>query len=616
MFKKLRIKNFKSFKDSGEVKLSPINLLLGQNSSGKSSLLQSFLIIKQTLESPYSDEPVIINGSYCSIGDFGDVTNQSKQIKSESFEFQFGLDYQREKESDFQGKFYWDVLPNEIKFDSIDFSLHIGKSKDDQTSPVVLSSSLECRIGDSEFSIVSYQDETIQSQLQSKFSIDDRVEPFIKSKRNIYAVKVNGFVQKIESVLLNKFLPDIMIIQDEEKVTQVSKEILGAVMNFLINKDPHAQRLVGSKSNSKLIHLYRRARSREVELFMENDSRLTELVEKLLNDQNLIKEDYKDELDRWKAVINTIEKSDIAAIEKILNDGVDEIEKIKKEKRGLIAKRFWNVKLISQQNIEFNACIDNLRDAFKRVYYLGPLREEPKVFYKRLGANDPLYVGQRGENVAFILKYYGKRPIFGIVPPDDPNEEWNPYNSSAIKPHSLQNAIVAWLKYIGVSKSISVNEMGKIGLTINANVYGDKDSDLLNVGVGVSQVLPLIVMGLASPISSTLIFEQPELHLHPYVQSRLGDFFASLGASGKQVIAETHSEHLIQRMRYFVAKQYVVPGNDLHVYYTQRNSMLGASEVVNVEIDRYGSIGNWPEGFCDETEKQLKAIVKAAFEID
>lgn len=618
MFSRVRIKNFKSFKDSGHLKLSPINLLLGQNSSGKSSLIQSFLIIKQTLESPYSDEPVIINGSYCSLGDFSDVTNQSRTHKSDEFEFEFGLDYEQEKKMNLMEKFSY-LVQNDIKFDGIDFDLRIGKPRDGQSIPTVLSSMIKGKVDSNEFGITIYKDDKLPSALKDDFLVDEKRHVLLNSG-GVYSVKTTGLVQKVEAVMLNKFLPEIMFVQNEDRISQVSKEILSSLANLLLLKEPGAERLNNSQYSSRLIHLHRRAvKQNESQGVLFGDSNnLTHgstlhLIETLLAEQNQIKEEFQEEINRWKAIVTLIERSELEEVTRILRMGIDQIEAAKKEKKELLVKRFWNIKLQGQPKLEFAYCIDALREAFRSLYYLGPLREEPKVFYKRLGANDPLYVGQRGENVAFILKYYGKRRIYTIMPPEAESKEWNPFDSNAIESQSLLFATIAWLKYIGVSKDISVSEMGKIGLTINTNVYGDKEVDLLNVGVGVSQVLPLIVMGLASSINSTLILEQPELHLHPFVQSRLADFFATLGASGKQVIAETHSEHLIQRMRYLVAKDFLDPEIDLNIYYTQRNNELETSEAVKVSIDKYGSIDNWPDGFCDETEKQLKAIMDAAF---
>src|SRR5580698_5246676 len=92
--------------------------------------------------------------------------------------------------------------------------------------------------------------------------------------------------------------------------------------------------------------------------------------------------------------------------------------------------------------------------------------------------------------------------------------------------------------------------MGKLGHELKVTTHGvERPHDLTNVGVGVSQVLPIVVMCLLAPVDSTMILEQPELHLHPAVQARLADFFLSIAKAGKQCIVETHSEYLINRLR-------------------------------------------------------------------
>jgi len=75
-----------------------------------------------------------------------------------------------------------------------------------------------------------------------------------------------------------------------------------------------------------------------------------------------------------------------------------------------------------------------------------------------------------------------------------------------------------------------------------------------HVGFGISQVLPIIVEGLLMGNNSTIILEQPEIHLHPKIQSLLFDFLYSLTLQGKKVIVETHSDHFITRMRRRVAE--------------------------------------------------------------
>jgi len=110
---------------------------------------------------------------------------------------------------------------------------------------------------------------------------------------------------------------------------------------------------------------------------------------------------------------------------------------------------------------------------------------------------------------------------------------------------------------------------------------------------------------------STLIFEQPELHLHPKVQTRLADFFISLSTIDKQCIVETHSEYLINRLRYLVAisKGETLSNNSILYFVEKENSISKYNEI---RINKYGVIKDWPKGFFDESEKLASKMLEAA----
>src|SRR5262249_48960195 len=139
----------------------------------------------------------------------------------------------------------------------------------------------------------------------------------------------------------------------------------------------------------------------------------------------------------------------------------------------------------------------------------------------------------------------------------------------------------------------------------------NKYHDLTNVGVGVSQVLPIVLMALLSEPGSLLIFEQPELHLHPRVQTRLADFFISIALSGKQCLLETHSEYLIHRLRRRIAE---APGDELtelsRLYFVEREN--GLTSCRPVDITRYGAILDWPLDFFDQAQVESERILTAA----
>ena len=173
-------------------------------------------------------------------------------------------------------------------------------------------------------------------------------------------------------------------------------------------------------------------------------------------------------------------------------------------------------------------------------------------------------------------------------------------------------ALQIWLQRMGLVESVETEEMSKAGYQLTVQTVGlDKKLDLTSVGVGVSQVLPTLVIGLVAPENSILIFEQPELHLHPKVQSVLGDFFLGLASCGKQCIVETHSEHLINRLRRRIAESPDSKILDLlRIYFVELKGT--ASQFRPVEPNEYGAILDWPKGFFDEVEEESSAILRAS----
>jgi len=147
-------------------------------------------------------------------------------------------------------------------------------------------------------------------------------------------------------------------------------------------------------------------------------------------------------------------------------------------------------------------------------------------------------------------------------------------------------------------------------LKVRLNTQGP-EHDLTHVGVGVSQVLPILVMCLLADQDTTLIFEQPELHLHPRVQTRLADFFLSISFMGKQCIIETHSEYLINRLRYRAAcEEDGRVTENLKIYFVEMED--GHSMFREVHVNEYGAIQDWPEGFFDQSQTEAENILRAA----
>jgi predicted ATPase len=174
------------------------------------------------------------------------------------------------------------------------------------------------------------------------------------------------------------------------------------------------------------------------------------------------------------------------------------------------------------------------------------------------------------------------------------------------------------LHYIGAAESISATFNGRYGysLEIVSSKENNKSATLTNVGVGLSQVLPIILTCLLAPKETTIIIEQPELHLHPKMQTKLTDFFVAISQSGRQCILETHSEHIINALRYRVAETEAPDdeklADDIQIYFVEKDEK--GSLFRSITMDKYAYISEWPDDFFDEAQisnsNTLRAINK------
>lgn len=136
------------------------------------------------------------------------------------------------------------------------------------------------------------------------------------------------------------------------------------------------------------------------------------------------------------------------------------------------------------------------------------------------------------------------------------------------------------------------------------------ETNIANSGFGASQILPLIVQALLSQEEALTIAEQPEIHLNPKLQCVLADLFAFMVKKNQRVIVETHSEHLLLRLRYLVADK-KLSNNDVAIYFIEKES--GVSKVTPIKMDDDGHIPSdvWPKGFFEESMRESLALASA-----
>ena len=140
----------------------------------------------------------------------------------------------------------------------------------------------------------------------------------------------------------------------------------------------------------------------------------------------------------------------------------------------------------------------------------------------------------------------------------------------------------------------------------------NKKVDLTNVGVGVSQLVPVVVRLLSEP-GAVVLLEQPELHLHPAVQQRLADFLLACAKSGRQLIVETHSEYLVSRLRLRIAQDMEDRLLSMVSFIFVERDKQGQTHYNVVSPNRFGGLDpEAPKGFFDQTPQESQDILRAA----
>ncbi|MCY3841489.1 MAG: DUF3696 domain-containing protein [Gammaproteobacteria bacterium] len=148
---------------------------------------------------------------------------------------------------------------------------------------------------------------------------------------------------------------------------------------------------------------------------------------------------------------------------------------------------------------------------------------------------------------------------------------------------------------------------------VTLGVRTSRDTDFHrpgHTGFGITQVLPIVVAVLAAKPDDLVLIENPEVHLHPAGQSRMGGFLADAANAGVQVLVESHSDHVLNGVRRAV-KQGRIDPNATALYYFRPRHEAEASGVAQVEspaIDADGNIADWPAGFFDQFDHDMSYL--------
>lgn len=626
MITKWKIFNFKSIRQETQLDLAPLTLFAGPNSSGKSTVLQSILLISQTLSHKVGSRSVVLNGIFTRLGQFDDLRSadsganeilvgwectplDSKRVRSAgtltTTSDRSALLGNRETLQAVAGQVAFDTDPTSPQRDIYQlqprlFSLSLsailrGEEHEDIRASMSISHATGAVPGISE-KLSRFKEVPENDAIRSSLGYDTRID-----EDSTLELHEEWASAKVIGCTFHHFLPSRLTLEIDP-----ADEIAQIVAFMLISEPP---RLLG----------IRRRR------FLESDTFLPSAALQKVKNIIFSSEEWEQADSSLKDLFNPAQPKGVtfaewynrlrqlparqrAIIHTTLEDSDELMDKVIEAIRSEIES---TPQLISWRLPAALANAAGYLDGFfsTSVKYLGPLRDEPKALYPLATLADPSDVGLRGEFTAAVLDLHKDLPI-RYVPTAN-------YGLAAAKrdavTRSLSAAVTDWVQYLGVAEEVATRDRGKLGHELKVSLAkGGNAQDLTHVGVGVSQVLPILVMSLLADEDSMLIFEQPELHLHPKVQTLLGDFFLSMAFLGKQCIVETHSEYLINRLRFRAASAPVERSLvDLaKIYFVEKKE--GASTFKEVTINEYGAILDWPEGFFDQSQQEAEEILKAA----
>lgn len=178
-------------------------------------------------------------------------------------------------------------------------------------------------------------------------------------------------------------------------------------------------------------------------------------------------------------------------------------------------------------------------------------------------------------------------------------------------PPTLLRQTEAWLGMFFPGARLEVNRIAGTNL-VTLRLRTDDSGNFhrpQNVGYGLTHVLPILVGALATEVNGILIVENPETHLHPSAQALMGKFLAQVTTTGRQVIIESHSDHVLNGVRVAV-KECVIDADLVQVHFFNRrpNSGDDAPHVISPCLNQQGQIDNWPKGFFDQFEQDLNIL--------
>lgn len=567
-----RIENFKAI-EKGEIQFPGLTVLLGANSAGKSSVIQSLLSLAQVLDGNFGNRFPLV-GELARLGSVDQASrNQSGSFKLHA-QFSYGQ-LEIEVTGDEYSKYQ---APYERPFEGLEGQIKSVKMTQQFQNCIFeidqkpINNSLE---NDLAMGNISRKDVPL-----ANYEITGSY-PCIG---NCSSLNVNE-PHSIPLGLTLKWDPASKTIRIDENFrfgdyATLESSLLGAIEKVFESGTESAEDFLSSIGRAKDIEL-----------------RASEQLADLLLGKLAIANSHEDALGILVSELQLQSASKIWRLLMLLDDV--QLGSIPKS----LGKKIENLNGLIKANDQFemDECWDSWLDTYNGVLdsfvnsfrYLGPLRQDPQIVHSPLPSkNTHLPMGRNGENTTQVIwqveRERGKTPFI---------------NADGSYSFSLGESLDSWLEYLELGTGVSFINLGNAGFE---TLVGGMP--IYSLGTGVSQLLPVLAICLTETTDALIVIEQPELHLHPSSQQKLADFFIAMSQAGRRMLLETHSEYLITRLRRRVAVDELKTRSYLLLFVEKDGdkAIFKPSKLRDT-----GQFSYWPKGFFGQVEEDLLAIMEA-----
>lgn len=235
----------------------------------------------------------------------------------------------------------------------------------------------------------------------------------------------------------------------------------------------------------------------------------------------------------------------------------------------------------------------NLIRTIRGATYISAERAGPREVYDLSDPQASDFVSPDGSNAISVLHGGRDEPVPSpLLIPEAPNNRLR--------------QVEQWMNVFFPGCGIVVDRVPRTNL-ITLGLRSSSGTDFhrpVNIGFGLTQLLPILIAALSAKAGDLLIIENPEVHLHPAGQSQVGQFLGRVSSSGIQVIVETHSDHVLNGVRRAVRLGMISPDQTMTHFFGPRGGFR--AQVTTPLIDHMGNFDNWPAGFFDQFDDDLE----------